>query len=69
MSEKIQKIEVRAFGCLVEDLLTQLAPEELDLEIAKDLVKLKTELMQENVKARLLFEEVIVRLARIASLA
>jgi len=67
LAKKIQQIEVRAFGCLVEDLLTQIDPIEKDLELVKILEEFKVEWMQEPVSERPLFGDVLVRLEKMTS--
>lgn len=51
----LEKIEVRAFGCLVDDLLSQIKIKENRIEI---LVKLRDKCWDENVLNRISFEEI-----------
>ncbi|MBU0631977.1 leucine-rich repeat-containing serine/threonine-protein kinase [bacterium] len=55
-NKKFEKIEVRAFGCLVDDLLQNCRDKETSLY--KSLVNLSQRCMNENVKQRPLFSEI-----------
>lgn len=58
----IQQIEVRAFGCLLDDLLQRLDPADHDLTVADELRKIRTELMREDKDQRPLFHEIVEKL-------
>ena len=58
-AREIQRIEVRAFGCLLEDLLLNLAVEERESVLVKKLGGYAIALMQEDLTKRPLFGEVI----------
>lgn len=57
---KIEKIESRALGCLLDDLLTFVTEDETDL--TKKLTDFKNELMQESVELRPTFKEIYLHL-------
>jgi len=54
----LQRIEVRAFGCLLDDLLQNLAPEDASLAVTQQLQSLRTACMLEDVEKRPLFAEI-----------
>lgn len=58
----IERIEVRAFGCLMEDLLVRVQPSDLNSEILKELFTLKDDCMSHNVQSRPDFTQIIKRL-------
>lgn len=55
---RYEKIEVRAFGCLLDDLLTLCS--EKEGQEYKDLLELSQRCMHENIKQRPLFSEIII---------
>ena len=55
--KEFERIEVRAFGCLLEDMLSLCPAKEGD--IYKRLEKLREQCMNENVEERLLFSEIV----------
>ncbi|MGV3502963.1 MAG: leucine-rich repeat-containing protein kinase family protein [Adhaeribacter sp.] len=59
----LERLEVRAFGCLLEDLLQHLAPGDRDLPGVNVLAGLQQDCMQEAVSARPNFQEIARRLA------
>jgi serine/threonine protein kinase len=64
-AEALQRIEVRAFGCLLEELLERVnitVDEENALKILADL---QADCVQENISARPLFAEIVQRLQQI----
>ena len=61
-AKKIQQIECRAFGCLLDDLLMHLAKDDRLSELARSLEQLRTELMTEDAGLRPLFAELSSRL-------
>ena len=70
-AEALQRIEVRAFGCLLEELIERsiLVPQDASRQAAVDgensrkiLIELQAECVQENPGARPLFGEIIERL-------
>ncbi len=60
----LQRIEVRAFACLVDDLLQQLAPEDKPLPLAMFLQNLVTQGMNEMVLQRPSFTEIYTALSQ-----
>ncbi len=58
----IEKIEVRAFGCLLEDLLKHLPADTLNKEVVLQYHALKNNCMQEKVGNRPLFKDIFKRL-------
>ncbi len=64
-SKRIEQIESRAFGCLLDDLLTHIAPCEKERTGVKELFALKEDLMQENVSVRPVFDLILKRLKEI----
>jgi len=67
-SEKLQKIESRAFGCLLDDLLTLVTAEDKNLELTRGLISLKEQLMQLNASARPLFTAILTTLKELENL-
>jgi len=61
----IERIEVRAFGCLMEDLLVRVESSDLNSEILKELFTLKEYCLQTNVRDRPDFTQIIERLENI----
>lgn len=61
----IERIEVRAFGCLMEDLLVRAQSSDLNSEILKHLIKLKEDCMQANVRNRPDFTQITELLEKI----
>ncbi|MGV3639101.1 MAG: protein kinase, partial [Adhaeribacter sp.] len=59
----LERLEARAFGCLLEDLLRHLAPGDRGLPGAETLAALQQDCMQEEVLARPGFVEIARRLA------
>ncbi|WP_317899905.1 leucine-rich repeat-containing protein kinase family protein [Aurantibacillus circumpalustris] len=58
-AELIEKIEVRAFGCLVDDLLLRLSSTENDKITVSTLKDLRFKAMQEQVNKRPFFKDII----------
>lgn len=58
-AEALQKIEVRAYGCLLDDMLLN-STEDIEHPTIKLLMKLRDNCMQTNILARPLFEEIIL---------
>ena len=58
-AQVLEKIEVRAFGCLVDDLLLHLGPEDQDLKGVKILSNLKDACFKNNPNERPGFRELI----------
>ena len=61
-AKKIQQIESRAFGCLLEDLLLYTPLQNIAEDLTQALFSLKQELMQETIENRPLFNELLIRL-------
>lgn len=61
-AKKIQQIEARAYGCLLDDLLQRLDASDDDQETISFLMGLRTTLMQETTQFRPLFGEICQRL-------
>lgn len=61
-SKQLQQIESRAFGCLLDDLLSRLVPKDKNLQLTLGLMQLRTDLMQENSSERPVCAEVLDRL-------
>lgn len=61
----LQRIEARAFGCLLDDLLQHLDPADHDLETTLILASLRTRLLSEHPETRPLFEETLALLTGI----
>lgn len=61
-AKKVQQIECRAFGCLLEDLLLHSSLQNITQPLFQALFALKEELMQKNIEKRPLFNEVLFRL-------
>lgn len=59
VAEELQKIEVRAFGCLLEDLLHN-TNEDNQHSTIKSLIQLKDNCMQPNILARPSFSEIML---------
>lgn len=62
-AQGLQRIEARAFGCLLDDLLQHLNSADRDTPAVRELMSLRTELMQEAPEKRPLLEELQSRLA------
>lgn len=60
-----ERVEVRAYGCLLEDMLNHL--QDADFQKAANLFALKEECMQENPSCRPLFSDIFKRLRTFAS--
>jgi hypothetical protein len=58
-AKNIQRIEVRAYGCLLDDLLMHLTPGDQRLKMIETLQKIRTNCMQEDIGKRPLFEEIL----------
>lgn len=58
-AKKIEQVEIRAFGCLIEDLLIHIHSSDKQLERTLKLTDLKNDLMQKEIDKRPLFKEVI----------
>jgi len=65
--ESFERLEVRAFGCLLEDMLDRCKPEELDAhkKIVEVLRDLKHSCMNEEVSRRPLFRDIFTILLKI----
>jgi len=61
-AKKIEQLECRAFGCMLDDLLMHLQAGEEDLKITKELHQLKVDLMQEDTESRPLFSDAYKKL-------
>lgn len=61
----IERIEVRAYGCLLDDLLGYLAPEKEQQHVVNALVELKDDCMQTSILQRPSFNEINNRLLSI----
>lgn len=61
-AKKIQQIESRAFGCLLEDLLLRSSLQNITQPTTQALFALKQDLMQETIEKRPLFNAVLIRL-------
>lgn len=66
LAEGLEKIEVSAWGCLLEDLLNNLAPSEKQDTLLQVLIQLKENAMRENVSSRPTFEQITQALAAIS---
>uniref|UniRef100_Q47EY1 Serine/threonine protein kinase n=1 Tax=Dechloromonas aromatica (strain RCB) TaxID=159087 RepID=Q47EY1_DECAR len=62
VAKALQRIEVRAFSCLLEELLERIGPAALNPEKVEKLKSLLADCAQENVSARPLFAEIVSRL-------
>lgn len=62
VAKALQRIEVRAFSCLLEELLERIEPAALNPEKVEKLKSLQADCAQENVSARPLFTEIVSRL-------
>ena len=61
-----QQLEVRAFGCLLEDLLDRhTVDDDAQQSKVKSLEKLKAECLNETVKKRPFFSEIMIRLSKL----
>ena len=58
LAEKIQRIEARAYGCFLDDLLLRLDPSDKDHQTISVLEALRTNLMRDEVLLRPGFEEI-----------
>ena len=56
----LERLDVRAFGCLIDDLLRQIRVEEVDKDEYMSLNELREKCMLEEVENRLGFEEIVV---------
>jgi hypothetical protein len=65
LAELIERIEVRAFGYLLEDLLAYLNPQKTGFKVVKKLTLLKEDCLQENISSRPDFESISVNLSEI----
>ena len=61
-SINLQYMEARAFGCLLDDLLTRVDRVDAEDKLIIPLLKLRDELLNENPAARVLFKEIVSRL-------
>jgi hypothetical protein len=64
VSKAIERMEVRAFGCLIDDLISRIDVEE-QTTTQNALNRLKTSCMQESVQERPTLSEVIEELNRL----
>lgn len=62
VANALQRIEVRAFSCLLEELLDRIAPAAINPEKVEKLKSLQADCAQEKVSARPLFAEIVSRL-------
>lgn len=62
LQERLQRIEVRAFGCLLDDLLGLLDPSEPDVQPVARLRTLRDDCLAEAVDGRPLFSEVVQKI-------
>jgi serine/threonine protein kinase len=67
IQKRVQYIEARAFGCLLDDLLSLPDPNEKNTELTKALLELRTNLMQEKIRDRPLFSESLALLTKLSS--
>ena len=58
-ADLIERLDVRAFGCLIEDLLSQVVIEDTDNELYKDLVSLKETCLNDIISNRIGFQQII----------
>lgn len=65
LAYNIERVEVRAYGCLVEDVLNLVTEDNLDDEFRNKWSKLIADCTSPDVKNRLSFQEVLVRLTEI----
>ena len=56
----LERLDVRAFGCLIDDLLGQIRTDEVDKDEYMSLNELRKKCMLEEVENRLGFEEIVV---------
>ena len=63
VANALQRIEVRAFSCLLEELLDRIAPAAINPEKVEKLKSLQADCAQEKVSARPLFAEIVSVLA------
>lgn len=61
----IERVEVRAFGCLMEDLIVRVQSSDLNSEILTKLTKLKDDCLESNVQSRPDFTQMKQRLEKI----
>lgn len=61
----LERLEVRAYGCLLEDILNHITPADADLPIVREFTYLKNECMQAEVMKRPGFEEIGKRIEEI----
>jgi hypothetical protein len=61
----IERVEVRAFGCLVEDVLNLVSERNLTNELRNKWMNLISSCTSLNVKSRLSFTSILEELARI----
>ena len=64
-NETLQRFEVRAFGCLLEELLERCVESETSLHLIQALHRLKAECLSEDLLARPLFTEIAARLGQL----
>ena len=62
LAHNIERVEVRAFGCLLEDVLNLVPKSEVDEQLLNKWQKLITDCTISNVKFRLSFNEVLEKL-------
>jgi hypothetical protein len=62
---RIEQIESRAFGCLLDDLLTHLLPGEKHLPNAQNLMGLRDDCMQSDTEMRPVFSNILRRLQKL----
>lgn len=62
LAHNIERVEVRAFGCLLEDVLNLIPKSEVDEQLLNKWQKLITDCTISNVKFRLSFNEVLEKL-------
>lgn len=64
MAISLERIEVRAFACLLDDLLQHLNESQKESSLAQQLIQLTKELLTEKLNDRALFKELISRLSQ-----
>lgn len=62
VAPSLERLEVRAYGCLLEDLLNHIDSTDAELPIVKDFTQLKDECMQAEVMKRPGFDEISKRI-------
>lgn len=67
LADKIERVEVRAFGCLIEDVLGQVPESELDAKSHEKWLELISDCSQEKVTSRPSFKQVVTVLEKFES--